>query len=193
MTSRFLVSFILIAGAAAAFASTPSAQSTPGQPPAGPGRDALFKMCGNCHSAESSLSQFKTHDEWVKTLDEMANNGAQGTDEEWTQIQAYLDKNYSLIFINKATAKELESTLDVAAALAEAIVKRRAEKGNYTSIDDIKRVPGIDAAGIDARKDRFVFVTSEGHDDAQNQRLGNSPGVSRRDSDRRGRLADTQR
>ena len=193
MTSRSLISFTIIASAAASLASTPSAQSTAGQPPAGPGRDALIKICSDCHSAESALSQLKTHDEWVKTLDEMAHNGAQGSDEEWSQIQAYLDKHYSYIFINKATAKELESTLDVAPALAEAIVKRRAEKGNYTSIDDIKRVPGIDAAGIDARKDRFVFVTSEGHDDAQNQRLGNSPGVSRRDSDRRGRLADTQR
>src|SRR5712691_467133 len=167
MASRSLISFIVITIAAAVLASTPFAQSTAGQPPAGPGRDALFKMCSDCHSAESALSQFKTHDEWIKTLDEMANNGAQGTDEEWSQIQAYLDKHYSLIFINKATAKELESTLDVAPAVAEAIVKRRTEKGHYTSIDDIKRVPGIDPAGIDARKDRFVFVISEGHDYAQ--------------------------
>src|SRR6266436_1926263 len=193
MTAGSLFSLMVIANVAAVLVSTPAAQSTAGQPPAGPGRDALLKICSDCHSAESALSQFKTHEEWIKTLDEMANNGAQGTDEEWNQIQAYLDKNYSLIVINKATAKELESTLDVAPAVAEAIVKRRAEKGSYTSIDDIKRVPGIDPAGIDARKDRFVFATSEGHHYAQNQRLGGSRGVSRRDSDRRGRLADTQR
>ena len=52
----------------------------------------------------------------------------------------------------------------IAAPVAEAIVKRRAEKGNYTSVDDIKRVSGVDAAGIDARKDRFVFATSGGRD-----------------------------
>ena len=125
--------------------------------PAGPGRDALFKVCNNCHGPESVLGQLKTHDEWSKTLDEMANNGAQGSEEEWTQILAYLDKHYSLIFINKATAKDLESTLDVAPAVAEAIVRRRTEHGAYTSIDDLTQVPGVTARAIEARKDRLIF------------------------------------
>jgi hypothetical protein len=168
MTLRSGFSLIVIAGAVLVLASTPSARSKAAQPPpssdasesrlpAGPGRDALFKVCGNCHSAESALSQFKTHDEWSKTLDEMANNGAQGSDEEWNQIQAYLDKHYTFIFINKADAKALESMLDVTPAVAEAIVRRRVENGNYTSVDDVKQVPGTSAAGIDARKERFVF------------------------------------
>jgi len=87
----------------------------------------------------------------------MANNGAQGSEEEWTQILAYLDKHYSLIFINKATAKDLESTLDVAPAVAEAIVRRRTEHGAYTSIDDLTQVPGVTARAIEARKDRLIF------------------------------------
>jgi competence ComEA-like helix-hairpin-helix protein len=87
----------------------------------------------------------------------MANNGAQASDDEWTQILAYLDKHYSLIFINKATAKDLASTLDVAPAVADAIVGRRAEKGHFASIDDLKQVPGVPAAAIDARKDRLIF------------------------------------
>ena len=125
--------------------------------PAGPGRDALFKVCSGCHGPESVLGHLKTRDEWSKTLDEMANNGAQGSDEEWTQILAYLDKHYSLIFINTATAKDLESTLDVAPAVAEAIVRRRTERGAYTSVDDLKQVPGLGAATIDARKDRLIL------------------------------------
>ena len=78
----------------AAFAPTTIVAQTPAQPsvqsrfPAGPGRDALFKVCSNCHGPESVLGQLKTHDEWRKTLDEMASNGAEGSDEEWTQIQA---------------------------------------------------------------------------------------------------------
>jgi competence protein ComEA len=168
MASRSLISLIVISIAAAFLAPVPSAQSSAAQPPtaadssqsrfpAGPGRDALFKVCNNCHGPESVLGQLKTHDEWSRTLDEMANNGAQGSDDEWTQILAYLDKNYSLIFINKANAKDLESTLDVAPAVAETIVRRRAEKGNFTSIDDLKQVAGVAAAAIDARKDRFIF------------------------------------
>jgi competence protein ComEA len=153
------------AAALALAASIASGQTSPSQPqtssiasqfPPGPGRDALFKVCKECHGPESVLASFKTHDEWVKTLDEMANNGATGTDEEWTQIQAYLDQHYSLIFVNKAPARDLALTLDVTAAAAEAIVKAR-ESGNLKTIEDLKRVPGVDAAKIDARKERLIF------------------------------------
>jgi competence protein ComEA len=163
MASRSLFALIVIPIAAAVLAPLTSAQSdaarSPSQSrfPAGPGRDALFKVCNNCHGPESVLGHLKTHDEWSKTLDEMATNGAQGSDEEWNQILAYLDTHYSLIFINKATAKDLETTLDVAPAVAEAIVRRRIEHGNYTSIDDLEQVPGVAASTIASRKDRFVF------------------------------------
>src|SRR5256885_5245981 len=154
MRPRSLFLSLVITIAVAALASTPSAQSTPAQPPAsadasdarfppGPGRDVLFKMCGNCHSPESALSQFKTHDEWTKTLDEMANNGAQGSDEEWTQIAKYLDKHYTLIFVNKAGADDLATTLDVTTDVAEAIVGRRTEKGPFKTVHDLKTVPGL--------------------------------------------------
>lgn len=143
--------------AATILAAQPPAAEKQSRFPAGPGRDALFKVCNDCHGPESVLGQLKTHDEWAKTLDEMAGNGAQGSDEEWNLIQSYLDQHYSLIFVNKATAKELAFTLDVADTVADAIVRTRTEKGNFKSIEDLKRVPGIDAARIDARKDRFVF------------------------------------
>jgi competence protein ComEA len=129
--------------------------------PQGPGREALFKVCNDCHGPESVLGQLKTHDEWSKTLDEMANHGAQGSDEEWNQILAYLDQHYSLIFVNAASAKDLASTLDVPDSVAAAIVQTRTDKGPFKSIDDLKRVPGIDAAKIDARKDRLVFRTAQ--------------------------------
>lgn len=139
-----------------AAAAQPPADPSSSFPP-GPGRDALLKVCTSCHGAESAVAQFRTHDDWVKTLDEMANNGAQGSDDEWNQIQAYLDKNYSLIFVNRATAKDLETTLDVTSEIAEAVVRRRAQKGDFASIDDLKAVPGLAAATVDARKDRFIF------------------------------------
>src|SRR5262249_37141294 len=101
-----------IAAAAVLLCAVLSAAGAPQPPdkdaspfPPGTGRDALIKVCSGCHGAESAVAQFKTHDEWVKTLDEMANNGAQGSDEEWTRIQAYLDKHFSLIFINKDSAE----------------------------------------------------------------------------------------
>ena len=160
---------LLIGSCAALLAATMTAQTPPAQTPAaagrtvesrfpaGPGRDALFKVCRDCHGPESVLGQLKTREEWSKTLDEMASNGASGTDEEWTQILDYLAAHYSLIFVNKATAKDLESMLDVSAAVAEAIVSARTERGALKTIDELKRVPGVDVLKIDARKDRLVF------------------------------------
>ena len=87
----------------------------------------------------------------------MASNGAQGSDEEWSAIQAYLDRHYSLIAVNKASAADLASTLDVPDTVARAIVQRRTEAGGIKSLDELKQVPGIDAAKIDARKDRLIF------------------------------------
>src|SRR5262245_40567191 len=124
--------------------------------PPGPGRDALFKVCKECHGPESVLGQLKTRSEWSKTLDEMAANGATGTDEEWTSILEYLDTHYSLIMVNTAPAKELAPKLDVPAEVAAAIVSAR-EHAKIASIDELKKVPGIDAAKIEARKDRLIF------------------------------------
>jgi len=147
-------------GGAALLTCIISAQTPPAKNPTfpdGPGKAALLKVCSECHGPESAVAQFKTHDEWTKTLDEMAANGAQGTDEEWNQVLEYLDKNYSLILVNKADAMQLANTLDVSAATAEAIVKYRDEHGSFAAIDDLKKVPGVEPATIDARKDRFVF------------------------------------
>jgi len=152
----FCLSSFIVIGAAAV--QPPASQSDTSSPfPPGPGRDALIKVCGGCHGPESAVAQFKTHDEWTKTLDEMANNGAQGSDEEWNQIAKYLDKHYTLIFVNKAGADDLATTLDVTTDVAEAIVGRRTEKGPFKTVDDLKTVPGLTAATIDVRKDRLIF------------------------------------
>lgn len=162
MTSRSLLPLLLVPIAAAMLARVTFAQPAAQAPsdsrfPAGPGRDVLFRVCSNCHGPESVLGHIKTLGEWSNTLDEMANNGAEASDEEWNQILTYLDRNYSPIFINKATAKDLESALDVPSAVAEAIAQRRVDIANYASIDELKQIPGISASAIDARKDRFVF------------------------------------
>lgn len=152
---------LVVAGAPMLAAQTPGqapavADSTASRFPPGPGRDALFRVCANCHGPESVLGHLKTHEEWTKTLDEMANNGVTGSDEDWSLIQGYLDRHYSLILVNKAPAKDLASTLDVPESVAQAIVRTR-EKGDIKTIADLKRVPDIDGPKIDALKDRLVF------------------------------------
>lgn len=150
-----------VAGAVWLVAAGLSAQSAPARAsaaktsrfPAGPGRDALFNVCQDCHGPESALAHLKTRAEWTKTLDEMAANGAAGSDEEWTAILEYLVKHFSPVLINKATAKELESALDISPAAAAAIVGARP----IPDLDALTHVRGVDVAQVDAHKDRLIF------------------------------------
>src|SRR5262249_37417913 len=125
--------------------------------PPGPGRDTVLRVCSGCHTAATAVAQLKSHEDWAKTLDLMVDIGAQASDGEWSQIQKYLDTNYAYIFVNKASADDLQTALDVSADVAAAIVRRRADAGQFASIDDLKAVPGLAAASVDARRDRFIF------------------------------------
>jgi competence protein ComEA len=125
--------------------------------PDGPGKPELIKVCNGCHDAQIVLANLKTPAEWTETLQNMADQGAEATQDEWRLIQQYLSANIALIAVNKATADDLQVTMDLSADLAAAIVKYRQEKGAFKSLDDVKKVPGLDPAKLEARQARFVF------------------------------------
>ena len=110
-----------------------------------------------CRLAEIVLAQLKTPVEWAETLQSMAEQGADATPDEWRLIEQYIDSNLALIAINKAAAEELQLTMDSTPEVAAAIVKYRQANGAFKSVDDVKKVPGIDATKVDARRKRFVF------------------------------------
>ena len=123
----------------------------------GPGKPEIVKACSGCHDAEIVLAALKTPAEWSETLESMAQQGAEATPDEWRLIERYIDTNFALIQINKASADDLQRTMDVTAEVAAAIVDRRRDNGAFKSIDEVKKVAGVDAAKVDARKNRFVF------------------------------------
>ncbi len=61
------------------------------------------------------------------------------------------------IKVNEARAIELESGLSLPRSQAAAIIQYRNKNGDFKSIEDLKKVPGVDVAKIEARKDRLVF------------------------------------
>jgi len=75
----------------------------------------------------------------------------------------YLAKNFSKtspvikINVNKATAGDLEKALRLSEAQAAAVVHWREEKGDFKSIEELEKVPGIEAAKIEASKNRLAF------------------------------------
>jgi len=158
-----LMSGAVFLAATLAAASRPAAQAPPAAAaaqdrfPETTGKAALLKVCSNCHTAESVIQTLRTRQEWTDVVDQMSRYGAEASDQEFDQILAYLVKHFSPIRINKAAAKDLESTLDIPASVAEAIVAYRAEKGDFKTVDEVAKVPGLEAAKVDARKARLVF------------------------------------
>jgi len=132
------------------------------QLPDGPGKDETKKVCTMCHELERSISPRQDRDGWQQTLDKMVALGAEVTDQEYTAILNYLAKNYPgeeipKLNVNKATAIEFESRLTLPRSQAAAVIEYRAKNGPFKTIDDLKKVPGVDAAKIDAKKDRITF------------------------------------
>ncbi len=131
--------------------------------PDGPGKETTQKVCGSCHAAEMVIGRQETRESWGAIVEDMIQRGATGTDDELYQVVDYLSANFSpsspamKINVNKATAKDLESALRMPAKQAAAIVQQREAKGDFKSVEDLEKVPGIDAAKIEANKKRLAF------------------------------------
>ena len=132
------------------------------QLPDGPGKAETEKLCSQCHELERSVSPRQDRDAWQATMNKMITLGATGTDQEFRAVVDYLAKNYpgegvARINVNKARAIELESGLTLKRSEADAIIDYRTKHGDFKSIEDLKKVPGVDAAKIEAKKDRLTF------------------------------------
>src|SRR5258708_30341305 len=121
-----------------------------------PGKLTLAKVCFTCHGPENVLKKRRTKAAWDKVIDDMSEKGAKATDAQFDEILTYLSRYYVLINVNQAKAEELVDALDIAKEDAAAIVHYREANGDFKTVDAIAKVPGVDAAKLDARKDRIV-------------------------------------
>ncbi len=125
--------------------------------PAGPGKAVFEKMCTQCHGVEGIVRSKMTRDRWMSIVDDMVSRGAKGTDEEIDVVIDYLAANFGRkVNVNKATASDLTS-LGLTADEAQAVIRYRVEKGTVKDIDDLGKVPGVEAAKITGLKDRVEF------------------------------------
>lgn len=133
-----------------------------GQLPDGPGKAETQKVCSQCHELERSLSLRQDRAGWQATINKMVDLGAKASDAEIASVLEYLSSHYPAddvprININKCKAIELESGLSLRRSQAAAVIEYREKNGPFHSIEDLKKVPGIDAAKIEAKKDRLTF------------------------------------
>jgi competence protein ComEA len=113
-------------------------------------------VCGTCHTV-GMVSDIRGEDEWAETIERMVSIGAKGSEEQLEAAMRFLLRTLTKVNVNTATAAQLPLVLDISEATARAVVKYRGEHGSFKTLDDLKKAPGIDAAKLEARKQRVVF------------------------------------
>lgn len=132
------------------------------QLPEGPGKAEVQKLCVGCHELDRSISKRQDRDAWQTTLNKMTALGMKATDAEIRSAVEYLGRNYPAdelppINMNKTRAIELESGLSLRRSQAAAIIAYREKNGPFKSIEDLRKIPGVDFTRIEAKKDRLTF------------------------------------
>jgi len=146
-----------------AFAFGASAQSLPNSP----GKETFESVCSLCHDAPAAvMGKQWTKPQWEAKVAEMLQEETDVTSEERAAIVEYLAANFKpggKIYINRATAKDLETLLDLSTRDAESIGRYRTEHGRFKTaadLDDALKSAALqpkDAERIAAMKDRLVF------------------------------------
>jgi competence ComEA-like helix-hairpin-helix protein len=125
--------------------------------PDGPGKELVEVICSSCHDTVRITTKHWSQKEWAGKVLEMLQEEPDVTQPERDRIVEYLAKNFTKLNVNKASAKDLETALALTAKDAQAIVNYRKENGDFKTASDLKKVPGMDEAKINAIKDQLDF------------------------------------
>jgi competence ComEA-like helix-hairpin-helix protein len=128
--------------------------------PEGKGKKLVQDVCGGCHGVDAVIGQRATKEGWESIVGDMVSRGASASNEDIQTIIDYLTKNFgpepSKVNVNKATAKEIESGLELTTTEAETLVKYRQDHGDFKDWDGLTKA-GVDPKKLEPKKDRIVF------------------------------------
>jgi competence protein ComEA len=126
--------------------------------PDAPGKDVTERICGACHEAGVVTKYRNSKDDWQPIVDDMRGRGADGSEADFKTIVNYLGHYFGPeVNVNKATAADLQSQLEITAAEAVAIVNYREAQGNFKDLSGLRKVPGLDMKKIEPIQQRLVF------------------------------------
>ena len=130
--------------------------------PDGPGKIETQKLCTQCHDLDKAIAPRQDKTGWAGTVEKMVAFGMTATAGDVTLVVDFLATHYPAddvppIRVNQATAIDFESGLGLRRSQASAIIRYREANGPFKTIEDLKKVPGIDTAKVDARKSRLIF------------------------------------
>ena len=150
---------VLLAAAGFAILVTPpaAAQSNEQLLPAGPQREKMVKLCVGCHEIDLVVARRHTREEWDGVVEDMIARGSKGTEEELSMVAEYLSKYLGKVSVNSATAKELQDGLKISDKDAGLIIEWREQHGKFKNFEEVRKVPGLDAAKIGDKRGWMSF------------------------------------
>ncbi len=130
--------------------------------PDGPGKAETEKLCKQCHEMARAISPRLDRGGWEKSMTKMAAFGMKASDEEYALVVDYLVKNFPAedvprVNVNTATAIQMESGLSLKRSQASAVLAWRKVHGEFKSFEDLLKVPGLDVAKLEEKKDRIAY------------------------------------
>ena len=121
-----------------------------------PDLEAVQAVCGRCHSTAVFLKEPRSWERWNDVFADMTGRGARGTDQQLERVTRYFLENLTLININTSPADEISWVLSISDKTAQAIIDRR-QRRPFTTLDELRAVPGIDSDKLKQRKSRILF------------------------------------
>jgi competence ComEA-like helix-hairpin-helix protein len=121
------------------------------------GAALLARMCNRCHESARIVEKRRVRSDWQDVLLKMIEKGAEGGEQDFEALFAYLVVTYGQIYINQAPPDEMVAVLGVTPSEAEAIAKYRAANGSFADFNAILKVPGVNASTLEKHKGAVVF------------------------------------
>jgi competence protein ComEA len=147
--------------AAAMLTVVASARQEAGKPAEGaepaPPPPQFTKICAHCHESTRIVETRRLKPQWEEVIDKMVNEGATGSDAEFTVVLDYLMSEYGRVNVNAAEAAELAQVLHLERPLAQAIVDFRKAQGKFADFDALLKVPNVPADALRKRQEAIVF------------------------------------
>ena len=126
--------------------------------PESEGKAALEAYCVKCHALTKVLQNRQTMIGWQQTVENMIGRGAELSDDDAAVIVDYLAKHFGQININTATQAEIQQFLGLSESDSHVIVAYRAANGKFRNFDQLAKVPGLELATLQAKRDLIAFA-----------------------------------
>ena len=130
--------------------------------PPGEGKDVVERVCAPCHGVYPLMQRNRSKTAWERTVEGMEARGAKGTEADFKLVVQYLTDHFGVpvvdkINVNKASSRSLTSFLNLFPEQADSIVEYREKNGSFRDFEDLKKVPGVDAKKLEAKKESITF------------------------------------